>query len=1035
MMDHGVQTRDTLTCRKRRREQNVSLVYHQADQFVPKCSRRPQNDPIEDTFTHEPLQVLGSVEQATFLQETSAALDAELASSDSEDESGETRDSLTVKNELEDTRLSLTVLDEIDKELELSSNEEEQDSGVALVTKNGHSLLGGSDKEVFNNVQKNLGIRNEQKEGGRNGFAAGEKNAVLAGFDLAISTAIDKDLEASSGEEDSVNVGDVTNAKKAEQTDTARENVVDVSQRKWTLMSIDEELDDEFAALETDSDTENHGKAESSSSNSVGENESLGPAKEKNKVETAALQAKTGTVLELGVLSLSPLDKDAIVLTTSVEKKFVGASEDAYSPMVDAELTIQSERIQLAELMISTEEKNPSTVAVNSQPTLFPKNVLSCIQPSGDFIDEAGATAIRSTQTSSDNTKSAKVPVLEQSAPVTSSSSKNKPTELELDLTKGLKQPSDHTAHEFPSTPIESGKQNAKAICADKHASSILPATEDSTIGKSGKAEKENLEDSQATSPKKIRLNDLCRKAEDETRVAIPRTKSSTADKKKKGAITAEAKEGLRLKKSLSTFKQALVLGKGEEPDKEYTRRTINVLVTQCSKFVDTCLDHVITLCRALADAYCELGISPMLVVRGSLSLFRTPRSRRLMPESKSSSWLCYQVLTRVVCGGNEELERDGHVAPKSFCLSMVDECLLHLRGLLVEERTNIGEFLSQNKVQVTTHQVRVSHDKVFLAHICALHTHLCRFTGQLVRSRVLLFDLVRGNPNIRGLYFAMVMLKIYPAILEREFDQHCIERQTVLKETLQQALVVISGVSAAKQELLLLQSSITMLHTIADALQMPELEEVDGSEFSFQCSCVEKIFSKLVLLCQSSKSEQEGDEARSLVSADYFGLAKSMEIFTAVYGIDLVVKIFNIDRCQELYSKANIEGKIGIMHLVGHIAIGIASKTSDTHDSKTRSGEYIESVTDWMCHILSTDEKSSPEDHFRLTFGCSTMCVELILESSAIAGLKSQRRVLSAVICWFDTIPSERLMNLPATFLRRLRLAVVAARPQVLQR
>ncbi|CAH0492299.1 unnamed protein product [Peronospora farinosa] len=1083
MRDHGVQTMDILTCRKSGREQNMSLFYHQMDQCVPKCSRRPQKDPIEDTFTPEPLQVLGSVEQTTFLQETSAALDAELAFSDSEDESHETRDNTVIVNSgLKDAGLNLTVLDEIDKELEMSSNEEEQDNGVALVTKNGYLMLNGSDQVVLNNVQQKLGTRSEKNEGrnktsdaqgtddtdsgrigGRNEFAAGEKNAVSAGFDFAISNAIDKDLESSSGEEDGVvNVGDVINTKKSEQTVAAR---VDVCQSKWTLMSIDDELDDEFAALEADSDAENHGKAEGSSKSglssehdlsdssdsesdddgddpmtgkvdSVAENESLGPVKQKNEAETTTLQAKTNS--EVGVSSLSPLDKDAVVVTTPVEKKFVGASTDVYSPMVDAKLTIQSERMQLdtpAEVMISTEEKKPSTVAVNSQPTLFQKNALSCIQPSSDFIADAGATATPDTQTSSDNTKLAKVPVRKQSASVTSSSSTNKPSELELYPAKRLKQPSDHTSHEFPGTPTESGKQNAKANRADKHASSIIPATEVSTIGNVRKADKANLEDSQATLHKKIKLNDVCRKAEDGTRVAIPQTKSSTSARKKKSA--AEAKEQLRLKKSLSTFKQALVLGKGEEPDKEYTRRTISVLVTQCSNFVDTYLDHVITLCRALADAYREQGISPMLVVRGSLSLFRTPRSRRLMPERKSLSWLCNQVLTRVLCSGNEELEQDGCVASKSFCLSTVDECLLHLRGLLVEERTNIGEFLSQTRVhvQVTTRQVNISHDKVFLAHVCALHTHLCRFTGQLVRSRVLLFDLVRDNPNIRGLYFAMVMLKIYPAILEREFDQHCIERQMVLKETLQQALVVISGVSAAKQELLLLQPSIAMLHTIANALQMPELEDFDGSESSYQCACVEKIFSELVVLCQSSKSEQEEDEGRSPVSADYFVLAKSMEICSAVYGIDLVVKIFNIDRCQELYSKANIEGKIGIMHLVGHIAMGIASKKSDMHDSRTRSGEYIESVTDWMCQILSSDEKSSPEDRFRLTFGCSTICVELILEYSTIAGLKCQRQVLCAVIRWFDAIPSDQLIDLPATFLRRLRLAVVAARPQVLQR
>ena len=442
-----------------------------------------------------------------------------------------------------------------------------------------------------------------------------------------------------------------------------------------------------------------------------------------------------------------------------------------------------------------------------------------------------------------------------------------------------------------------------------------------------------------------------------------------------------------------------------------------------------------ISLCLVLTRAYRKLGISPMLVVRGSLSVFRTPRSRRLMQERKLSlSWLCNQVVLQVMCNNVEDLKQDGSIAPESLSLSLVNECLFYLRGSLVEERTSVGHFLSESiaQVRVAARPIKVSHEKVFLAHICALHTHLCRSSGQLVASRVLLFDLVRDNPNIRGLYFAMVILEIYPAVLERKFDQHCVERQQILRETLQQALVYISGVAAAKQELLLYQPSTTMLHTIADAIQMPEIEEVDGSDPSLPRTFVENLFDKVSALCGPSQSRLLDDKVQSYVAADYFALAKSMELCASVYGLDLVTEIFSVDRCQALFNETCVRNKIGIMSIVGHVAMSFTSKLCNTQTSSAGIQQYVENVVQWMYHVLSTDEVSSPDDRFELMLGCAAVCVDLILGYPAPAGSESRRRVLCAVVYWFDTILPEQSIGLPATFLRRLRLAVVAARPHL---
>jgi hypothetical protein len=433
-----------------------------------------------------------------------------------------------------------------------------------------------------------------------------------------------------------------------------------------------------------------------------------------------------------------------------------------------------------------------------------------------------------------------------------------------------------------------------------------------------------------------------------------------------------------------------------------------------------------------LAEAYRKLDVSPMMVVRGALGVFRTPRSRRLLQENKMGlTWLCNQLLVRLVCSGEQAPRQDGSDASGSLSLSLVHECLLHLRGLLVEERSNLGDGLSESKLQVAvaTQKINVSHDKVFLAHICALHTHLCQSSGQLARSRVLLFDLLRANLNIRGLYFAMTMVEVDPAILKREFDEHCMERHWLLKDTLQQVVIFISSVAAANEELLLHQSSLTMMHRIAEAIDMPELEEVDGSDPSFPRACVEQLFAKFATACQASSAE---------TPAQFFEIAKSLELCTAVFGLERIAEFFRVERCQELFSSADSEGKAGIVSVVGHIAAATAPKTTAMRGAKTPSEQYVESFLDWLHRILSTettDDSTSPADAFKLRLQCATVGVELMLEYSAGSGLKTRHRVLCAVVEWFDATPPEQLMDLPASFLRRLRLAVVAARPQVVPR
>uniref|UniRef100_H3H690 CSC1/OSCA1-like cytosolic domain-containing protein n=1 Tax=Phytophthora ramorum TaxID=164328 RepID=H3H690_PHYRM len=704
-------------------------------------------------------------------------------------------------------------------------------------------------------------------------------------------------------------------------------------------MSIDDELDGELAALSSSSSSSDSDSSDSSDSDSDDDGDDPMPDNaDKNEVVVATEGAEMGGNKNLREANLSAVSaatsltrtapKPSIELgmkkgaaeTTeqqtkdSVEKKPVTAVEDAYSPVV-------------------TPEFHP--------PTPEPLRLDASAAPETQSTDnEQSATGVGS----QDNDAPEKFPDTSQVKKTGDKGVTSAPdTNAVVDAQPS---PSDQTS-DLPlcdSVPSSAQPGELETPESDGVSGDTFPE-KDSTIGRSRKADEAKLGDSTIIAHKKVKLTEAPVQVENGPGEKVAKARAATDSKtvKKKTAAKVETKEELRMKNSFTAFKQAIVLGQGEEAGNEYARRTIALLVNQSSKFIDTHAAHVTTLCQTLAVAYRKLDVTPMMV---------------------------------------------------------------HLRGLLVEERHSIGDFLSVSRVQVQVAalQIKVSHDKVFLAHICALHTHLCQSTGQLARSRVLLFELLRDNPNIRGLYFAMGMLEIYPAILEREFDQHCVERQVVLKETLQQVLVAIACVAAERQELLLHQSSITMMHRIADAVQMPELEEVDGGGPSFSRSCVEKLFEKLAASCQP---EGQGKH----VPVNYFEIAKSLEVCTAVYGLDAITEVLSIERCQELFSHANAEAKSGIIFVVGHIAMAVAPKTSDTQSPRTRSEQYVENVIEWLYHILSaetSDDKTSPDDRFKVLLGCSTVCVELIVEYSALAGLDSRRRVLCAVVKWFDATPSE---------------------------
>ncbi|RLN50768.1 hypothetical protein BBJ29_008398 [Phytophthora kernoviae] len=137
----------------------------------------------------------------------------------------------------------------------------------------------------------------------------------------------------------------------------------------------------------------------------------------------------------------------------------------------------------------------------------------------------------------------------------------------------------------------------------------------------------------------------------------------------------------------------------------------------------------------------------------------------------------------------------------------------------------------------------------------------------------------------------------------------------------------------------------------------------------------------------------------------DDFVLAKSLELCTAVFGLDLVAQVFSIDRCQTLLNGADIKGNYRIAAIAAHIAMAVTASNVKMDKLNNHSDQYVEGVINWLCQILSAEPMDKTTDgRFDLQQHCAAICVELILEYTAEEGLSTRRQALSGVISWLDT-------------------------------
>ncbi|RLN84289.1 hypothetical protein BBJ28_00007251 [Nothophytophthora sp. Chile5] len=927
----------------------------------------------------QPLQLLGSPLKMTalpFSDATSAAIDAELLSDPEEEESGRLADALELRMLTPPVELSsahigagkttsgqqiesldAAVASEIDKELEMSSDEEEEgpqsaglelskpESGAGREAAGSHRLQMSIDEEI--DAELATSESEAEQEHGRKEEGHAEQKAASSSSSSESSESDSSDSSDGSEDEGDDVVDEIERDLMGESAPAAESSALSAKDRVSAPVN---------ASVRSAGDTEQREEELNARQKAVDLAKEASEDKDEDG-ETLALPEKGLTVVQAASIATQETAIGTSPRSRSDSKQLAGTPD---SSQVEEVAVLDDGEREPAGIVVDLE---PPTTKLPAPETPEPVVVNDRV---GTDLEDGEVDASPTTERRSPTPR----PIKEALATAGFES-------------EGVEMAPEAVQTQVPaSTPVRASQDQAD-----------LPVD----------AEIETTS-SQATPSIPKRALDSTGQAEGAVADAAmpPPTK-----KRKTEPLDPGKKRELQLGRAVAAFKRAIALSKGEEPDELYVRRTFAALVKSSAKFLVSQPDHVTTLCHLLAESFRKAEISSIVLVQGALRVFCAPRSRHILAKNESLglSWLCHQVLLGLI---GQEAGGSG-----------LHACLELLRDLLVQERSDLGENLSlhSSQQQLLKPSKLISHDKAFLAHVCALHLRICQSLGQLPASRVLLFDLLRSNPDIKGLYFAMVMLEISPELLAREFDAQCCEKRMIMKDTLLHALVAIASVASRKQQILLGQSGMAMLHRISEAIQMPELLDVDADNPSFHETFVGELWTRL---------------AQEVAASDRFQLAKSLELTTVVHGLEVVTQSFSVERCRRLLKASKGEKKAEIVVVVAHIALAISEKKCKLEDLGRQGEQYVEETIDWLGEVLAI-ESEAVEAVAGLVLECAAVCVDLVLGSSPSTGRSRRRQTLCAVLKWFEKQSVEQLQDCPAGFLRRLRLAVVAARPSVL--
>lgn len=408
-----------------------------------------------------------------------------------------------------------------------------------------------------------------------------------------------------------------------------------------------------------------------------------------------------------------------------------------------------------------------------------------------------------------------------------------------------------------------------------------------------------------------------------------------------------------------------------------------------------------------------------------------------------------------VPTSGQEEEETEVHLVPEAE-KNQLAQCLQYLRSLLLVGRDHLARDAnlltlsdvsrSQQFQWTRLPKTPASHDKVFLAHVCSFYARICKSIGFEEAINVLVFDLLRWNPSIKGLFFTRAIVDVAPKALRTEFGArgHQLPAQ-LIKTTIHHVLAVIDALSTHKQERVLGFSSRQLMHHIAEHIQDESLLHVNAEASAYRESSAAKLWDEyIVLLAKQGRCD-------SVHSKDVvFEVCKSLELLTAVYMQWQMMELFPAARFQELFEAGeHPKGRTAVVKMVGAIAVAFAaanrmkrlkSKAAEAENSSaavtnakydSSSGDYVLRVCDWLQQLL-TQEASTADiaGQLEVQLASASVCVELISESAATR--ERRHKMLRDVLQWFKRQPQEQQMRFPGAFLRQLRLLTLSTRPIV---
>lgn len=434
--------------------------------------------------------------------------------------------------------------------------------------------------------------------------------------------------------------------------------------------------------------------------------------------------------------------------------------------------------------------------------------------------------------------------------------------------------------------------------------------------------------------------------------------------------------------------------------------------------------------------------------------MLQLPKVRQMMEKGGlSACFVAHKILLGLVGVPiiDQEDDTEVHMVAEAE-KNQLTECLVYLRSLLLVGRDHLArdanlltppEVSRTQQLQWTRlHKSPVSHDKVFLAHVCSFYARICKSIGFGEAINVLLFDMLRWNPSIKGLFFTRTIVEVAPEVLRSEFDAQDHLLPVLLKTTICHVLALINKQSAHKQERLLGVSSMQLMHHIAESIHADSLLQVNAEASAYRESFAAMLWDEHIV--PLAKQDRADDVHEKDV---VFEICKSLELLSAVYMQWQMMELYPVAHFQGLFAKSELpRGRAAVVKMAGTIAVAFAvsnrvkrlkskeiAESESSHASMenanydSSSGDYVLRVFDWLQQLL-TQEAGANQLEVQLT--SAFVCIELISESAATR--ERRHKVLRDVLQWFKRQPQEQQMRFPGAFLRQLRLLTLSTRPIV---